>query len=151
MSWAGTKIEWQNPNGSDVVIELDDVVAIGEHTTDAGPFFDDWFLTFIYRTGNRDSIPVYADGTDGLKHHLSNFYNTDFSKYFLVNVAEWRSYIRYPKDLEGKPLFVIHAPKDYRKPQNLFNILNSILGIGVYGKSWELQLTDELKSKLTSM
>ena len=148
VSWSDRKIEWQNPEGPGVTINLDEVVVIGEYTTDAGPLFDDWFLVFVYKTGDWDSISIYAAGIDDLKQHLSTIYNTDLSKYFLANSTEWRSYIRYPQGLEGKPFFIFQAHAGYSKPTTFIHKLKSALGLGVYGKSWELDLTDEVKSTL---
>ena len=76
------------PNGPDVTISIGDVIVIGEYTTDAGPFFDDWFLVFVYKTGDWDSISNYANRIDILKQHLSKIYNTDLSKYLLTNSTE---------------------------------------------------------------
>src|SRR5205085_12211646 len=104
VSWNESQIEWVNPNGPGVIINLKDMAVLGEYTTDAGPFFDDCFLVFVYKTGKWESIPIYADGMDDLKRHLSDVYNIDLSKYFLANSIEWHSYIRYPQDLEGKAL-----------------------------------------------
>lgn len=148
VTWSGSNIEWQNPDGPDVIINLDEVVVIGEYTTDAGAFFDDWFLVFVYKTGDWDSIPVYAEGIDALKQYMSALYDADLSTSFLANSTEWRSYIRYPQGLEGKPLFKFQAPKGYTQPTTFIHKLKSALGLGVYGKSWAFDLTDEVQSKL---
>lgn len=150
VSWTDSQIEWQNPNGPDVVVHLNDVVVIGEYTTDAGSHFDDWFLIFVYRTGEWESIPVYADGMDDLKRHLSELYRTDLSKYFLTNSTEWKSYIRYPQDLEGTPLFVMSAPAGYEYPKSFFRKIQAAIGLGVYGRCWDFDLTEEVKNRLTN-
>ncbi len=148
VSWKDDKIEWQNHGDSNVTIMLNDVALIGEYTTDAGPFSDDWFLVFVYKSGCWDSISIYADGINELKQHLSEVFYTDLSKYFLADSADWRSCISYPQDLEGKSLFVVHPPNGYKPPTSLLRKLQSALGLGVYRKSWDLELTDEAKSKL---
>jgi len=150
VSWTDSKIKWHNPYGLNVIIDLDEVVVIGEYRTATGLFFADWFMTFVYRTGDWDSFPVHAKGIDALKQHLSKIYAADLSPYYLADSIQWQSYISYPKDLKGKLLFNIHAPRGYTQPETLFQKLKSALGLGVYGKRWQFDLSNEVKSKLNS-
>lgn len=143
-----THIEWENPHGFNVNVDLNEVVVIGEYTTDAGPFFDDWFITFVYKNGEWKSIPVYADGIDALGEHLSGIFKIDFNKFFLANSTEWHSFVRYPEELEGKALFVIHPPEGYKSPKTPLQTMKSALGLGVYGKDWDFDLTDEVRFKI---
>lgn len=148
VSWSDEVIVWQDPDGACVKIDLKKVVVIGEYTTDAGPFADDWFLAFVFPTGDWESIPVYARGVDGLTEHLSKVYRIDFSKYFLANSTRWRSFVRYPTDIEGEELFVMELPKGYKPPASFFQQVKYALGIGVYSKSWEAGLSEAVRAKL---
>lgn len=149
VQWADELIEWQKPDGSTVTIYLREVVVIGEYTTDAGPVSDDWFFVFVYRSGEWESVSVYAEGVDGLTEHLSKAYGIDFTKYFLANSTEWQSYVRFPKDLEGQKLFIFEPPQGYQPPITFMQQVKSALGLGVYSKSWDVELTEAVKDKLT--
>jgi hypothetical protein len=83
-----------------------------------------------------------------LAEYLGKVFNIDFSLYFLTNSAQWKSFIRYPKILEGKECFAFVSPKGYRAPRNILERLKSALGLGIYGESWGVDLTNEVKDFL---
>lgn len=136
------------PDGDNISINLGTVGVIGIYTTNSGPYADDWFLAFVHSNGTWQEISVYADGYDELTSYLSGLYDTDLTTPSLTSSTVWASAIRYPKHLAGKELFVLQPPKGYKPPTNLLQILKSGLGIGAYGKDWEMDLTDWVKSEL---
>lgn len=148
VSLSDEKIVWQKPDETIVEIEVKKVAVIGEYTTDTGPFSDDWFFVFVFTTGDWESISVYAEGIVGLTEYLSKAYSIDFSKYFLANSTEWQSFVRYPSDIEGKELFVIEPPKGYKPPITFVQQVKNALGLGIYSKSWEVDLSEAVKAKL---
>jgi hypothetical protein len=141
-------IEWHKPNGDIVSIDLEQVVVIGEYTTDSGPFVDDWFLTFVNKSGEWKEISVYAEGFDELTQYLSTLLGIDFTKWRLANSTNWKSYVRFPIHLEGKELFVLTPPKGYKKATTILQHIKLALGFGVYGKAWNIDLTEEVKMSL---
>lgn len=143
-------ILWHMPNGDTVSIELDLVVVIGEYTTAHGPFIDDWFLAFVYKNGDWKEISVYAEGYDELMQYLSTLLGIDLTKAFLANSTNWKSYVRYPVNLERKELFVLIPPKGYKPATTIFRKIKLALGFGVYGKPWSIDLTEEVKAEITN-
>ncbi len=136
------------PDGGCTYVDLDKVVAIGEYTTDSGPFTDDWFLVFVFKSGAWEEVSVYTDGFQELALYLTELFGIDFSKPFLANSTEWKSFVRYPKSLEGKELFVLTPPKGYKPPTTFLQNMKVALGLGVYGKDWEVDLTEEIKAEI---
>jgi hypothetical protein len=47
----GDKIFWGYENKNILQIDINDIIVIGEYTNSDGPYFDDWFLTFVTRDG----------------------------------------------------------------------------------------------------
>jgi hypothetical protein len=150
VQWTDELIEWQKPDGSTVTINLKEVAVIGEYATDAGLVSDDWFFVFVYRSGNWESVSVYAEGVDGLTEHLSKKYGIDFTNYFLFNYTEWQSFVRFPKDMEGQKLFNFEPPQGYQSPTTFMQQVKSVLGLGVYSKNWDVELTEAVSAKLTN-
>lgn len=131
-------IEWQNIARGSVSIELDNVVVIGEYTTDSGLFADDWSLVFVLKNGNWEEVSVYAEGFQELTSYLAKLYNIDFSKPFFANSTKYKTFVRYPISLEGKKLFVLTPPNSYKPPRTFFQSMKVALGLGVYGKDGRL-------------
>lgn len=50
--------------------------------------------------------------------------------------------------MEGKLLFLAHTPHGYRPPATLLRKVQSALGLGVYRRNWDFELTDEVKLKI---
>lgn len=148
INFQGKVIIWHMPNGDSVSIDLDQVVVIGEYTAAHGPFIDDWYLAFIYKNGDWKEISVYAEGYDELMQYLSALLGIDFTKPFLANSTEWKSYVRYPANLERKELFVLIPPTGYKKATTIFQRIKLALGFGVYGKARGIELTGEVKAEV---
>ena len=148
ISVKGKLMKWHKTNGGTVSIDLEQVAVIGEYTTDIGLFADDWFLVFVCKNGEWEEVSVYAEGFQEMARLLSELFGIDFSRPFLVNSAEWKSFLRYPKHLEGKELFVLTPPKGYKPATTVFQNFKLALGMGVYGKDWNIELTYEVKAEV---
>ena len=148
VSWTDSLIVWQAPGGGCTTVDLNEVAVIGEYTTDVGPYFDDWFLVFITRTGEWSRISIYADGIEELKRYLSQLFHADFSGYHLTGSTVWQSYITYPFEIAGSPVFTLTPPKGYKTPDTFFRKLQAAMGLGVYGKSWDAEYSNEVVSRL---
>lgn len=116
VSWDESQIKWENPGFKDLIIKLNNVVIVGEYISNIGPY-SDWFITFVYCTGDWDNIPVQAKGVNLLRQYLSKVYNTDFSKSFGINSFRDISFIRFPQILEGKNLFILPAKRIVNRPK----------------------------------
>lgn len=138
-------ITWLSPKFGEVTVNLNDVKLIGEFTTAEGPFFDDWFLVFVYADGSWDKISIYATNIELINEHLSKRFNLNNS-YWLTNSAQWNSVIVYPNQLRGKELFVLISPDGYKEPKNIIDHIKSAFGIGIYGKDWYMDLSEDAKS-----
>ncbi|ANE51258.1 hypothetical protein [Flavisolibacter tropicus] len=126
----GRRIEWHKIDGSIISIDLESVVVIGEYTTDNGPFTDDWFLVFVFKNGEWEEVSVYADGFQGVEQHLSDLFSLDFPKPFLANSTNWKSYVWFPQNLEGKELFVLTPPQRLQTAKNHSSKYESGTGAG---------------------
>jgi hypothetical protein len=82
------------------------VCAIGEYTTPAGPFADDYFLVFVLEGGKWHEASFYVNGRDVFLAELSKIYN-DHIRPGLAQSTKWNSRVLWPKELEGKELFVL--------------------------------------------
>ena len=148
VSFKGKLINWRKTDGYNVTINLGQVAVIGEYTTDRGPFADDWFLVFVFKGGEWEKVSVYAEGFQELVQFLSQRFNIDFAIPFLTNGTEWKSFVRYPQNLEAKELFRLTPPRGYKPPTTILQNMKVALGLGVYGKDWEVQLADEVKVEI---
>ena len=72
----GDKIIWHNTDLIFATFNLSDIVVIGEHTNSNGPWFDDWFITFVTKDGKWFSIPWHADNIDELTKILCSKFST---------------------------------------------------------------------------
>ena len=95
---------WDYQDKNILQINADDIVVIGEYTNSDGPLVDDWFLTFVTRNGQWQSISRYADNIDKVLQFLSSKFQSELET-TLTNSAQWKSVIMFPLSLKGKPLF----------------------------------------------
>lgn len=143
----GEYLVWRTADDSMVKVNLNEVVLIGEYTTDEGPIFDDWFLAFVYADGSWDKISVYADRIDEIIEYLGTRFNFN-SSFHLANSAVWNSNIFYPKILLGTKLFEMTSPDGYKEPKTFLDHIKVALGIGKYGKAWYFDLSPEVRQYL---
>lgn len=144
----GDNIFWDYDNKNILQLDLNDVVIIGEYTNSDGPYFDDWFLTFVTKDGQWQSIPWYADNIAGLTQYLSEKFNEDFNVTHLANSTEWKSIVKYPTYLKDKPLFKLTPSDTYKKPKTFLDKILSSIGVGNFDATQNIALTEEVKGEL---
>ena len=113
----GDKVFWDYDNKNILQIDIKDIVVIGEYTNSDGPYLDDWFLTFVTKDGQWQSIPWYADNIDELTQYLSDKFHQDLNETYLANSTEWKSIVRYPTHLKEKTLFTLTPCATYKEPK----------------------------------
>lgn len=146
----GDKIIWSYQDQMISVIDLNEVVVIGEYTYSDGPWFDDWFLVFVLKDGQWKHIPWYAYNIDELTQVIRTRFQPDFEGTILANSKSWNSVVRHPTYLKNQPLFELTPTKNYKKPKNFLQRLQYGLGFGDYNTSEHINLTDSIKKELNN-
>lgn len=144
----GNKVFWDYDNKNILQIDLNDIVVIGEYTNSDGPYFDDWFITFITMDGQCQSIPWYADNIDELTQYLSDKFQQDLNAAYLAGSTEWNSIIRYPVHLKEKTLFTLTPSATYKEPKTFFDKILSSIGFGNFDTTKNITLTEEVLNEL---
>ena len=144
------KIFWDYKGQNIVRVDVKDVVVIGEYTNSDGPYFDDWFLTFVTRDGQWQSIPWYAENRGELQKYLTQRFQCNFNVSLLTGSFEWNSLVRFPAHLEGKTLFVLFPTEKYKAPKNLFEKILSSMGFGGFDTTKYVLLTDDVKNEVNN-
>jgi hypothetical protein len=96
-----------------IKIDLDQVLAIGELTTSAGPASDDYCL-YLITPIFWHAIPMDAEGMEAFVKWLEVEFNTDL-KTALANSVTEKSRMMYPEQLREKQFlqFADYQPKDW--------------------------------------
>ncbi len=144
------KIFWNYNDESILQIDFNDIVVIGEFTNSDGPYFDDWFLTFVTKDGHWKSIPWYADNIDEMTTLLCKKFQTDLNVSYLTGSTQWASVVRHPTHLKNKEPFKLTPTENYNKPKTVFDKLLSSVGCGNFDTNQYINLTDEVKDALTN-
>jgi hypothetical protein len=122
-----------------VQIPIKDIKIVGEFTTTAGPFQDDWFYVFILDKEDIREISAYAIGTEEVLKQVGQQINADIFGQLAAS-ADWKTNILWPTILRGQELF-----KTTDKQQtNIWGKLKSKIGLA----DKEVELTDDLKKYL---
>ncbi|MCH2235854.1 MAG: hypothetical protein MK078_16555 [Crocinitomicaceae bacterium] len=131
-------IEWNKSYHNKLIIPFNKIFAIGEYTTDLGPFEPDAYLVFLDNQGNWEEIPFNAIAHDDFLEQLSRHFDVSIKQELPKNKIDSR-YIWPVGD----------------KPNSLFSFIsNENLGFMekvkslLYGKSYQIELTAEAKSFL---
>jgi hypothetical protein len=144
------KILWDYDNKNVLQIAISEIVVIGEYTNSDGPYFDDWFLTFVTKDGHWQSIPWYADNIDELTSLLCDKFQADLNVSFLTGSTEWASLVRHPTHLKTKPLFKLTPTESFKEPKTFFDKLLSSFGFGDFDTTKYIDLTEEVKNETTN-
>jgi hypothetical protein len=144
----GDILFWDDDNKNIHQINLNDVVVIGEYTHPGGPYIDDWFLTFVTKDGQWQSIPWCADNIIELTQYLTNKFDQDLNTTYLADSTEWKSIIRYPTYLKEKILFTLTNSATYKKPKTFLDKILSSIGFCNFDTSQNINLTEEVKNAL---
>jgi hypothetical protein len=139
---------WEYDDKVILQIDLNDVVVIGEHTNSDGPYLDDWFLTFVLKDGQWQSISLYVDNIDQLTQHLTDNLHQDLNSCYLTGSTVWKSTIRYPGHLKGETLFRLTPSKGYKTPRTFLDKIVFGLGLGNFDTTQTIDLTDAVKQEL---
>jgi len=95
------------PSGRLWSLALSDVVALGEYTTDHGPYADDYFLVFVtVANGNvlLHESSFYAHGRDDALTAIGNLLGAKIDL-GLCNSAQWKSRVLFPTGLIGEAFY----------------------------------------------
>jgi hypothetical protein len=146
----GDMVFWDYDNKNILQLNVSDIVVIGEYTNSDGPYFDDWFITFVTKDGQWQSIPWYADNIDELTQYLSNKFQQDLNVTYLAGSTKWESIIRYPMHLKGKTLFSLVPSPTYNEPKTFLDKILSSVGFGNFDTAKKITLTEEVQNELTN-
>lgn len=146
----GDIIFWDYQDRNLLQLDSNNIIAIGEYSNSDGPYLDDWFLTFVTKDGQWQSIPWYADNINELTHFLSNKFNQDLNSTFLANSTQWKSIIRYPSHLKNRPLFTLTPSDTYKAPKTFLDKILSSVGLGNFDTTQGIVLTEDVKSELAN-
>jgi hypothetical protein len=142
-------IIWHNTDLVFLQLDLNDVVVIGEYTNSNGPWFEDWFITFVTKDNKWSSIPIYANNIKELLELLAFRFDPSLKDCRLANSTSWKSIVRYPMELEGIELFQKVPSKNFKSPKNLFQKLLFSLGLGNFNRSLKLELSQAVKIEVS--
>lgn len=124
---------------------ISDIVVIGEYTNSNSPWFDDWYLTVVLKSGEWKSVPQYAGNIDQLTEELCKRFDPLLSERQLANSTHWKSVVSFPIHLRGKALFQLVTATTYKKPANLFQTLLFSLGVTKSDTSKTIVLSEEVQ------
>jgi len=89
-------------------IAVEDIAAVGELTTNGGPWLPDHFLVLVTRDGARDlRVAIESEGFDRLREELRAARGIEF-EFMLANRTDWATAVLWPHDLRGRPLYAVH-------------------------------------------
>jgi hypothetical protein len=139
-------IIYEPKSGKPVSIAFADIAIIGEYTINDHPLHKNhWHLVFVRKNGNWQQIPWLTQNMQQLTEYLAYQFKTAFPLADLSLTFRGKSIIRYPDQLNGKPLFHILPPHGYKVPLTVWQKLKSFLRFGTYRGKWRIELTDEVK------
>ena len=145
------KVFWDYDNKNILQIDINNIVVIGEYTNSDGPYLDDWFLSFVTKDGQWQSIPWYANKIDELTQYLSNKFQQDLTGTYLAGSTEWKSIIRYPVHLKERALFTLTPSDIYREPKTFLDKILSSVGFSNFDTTQNITLTEEVQNELANV
>jgi len=140
------KIIWTSQGEIISTIELPEILVIGEYTTDAGPWFDDWFLVFVKKDSSYLQIPFYVDGRESLIIFLQSKLKPTPGFGALVGSTKWATVVDYPVELNSQPLFQLKPTEKYYPPKTWFAKLLYGLGLGRDSTKQEIVLSESVEN-----
>ena len=141
-------IFWEYDNKNILQIDINTIAIIGEYTNSDGPYLDDWFLTFVTKDEQWQSVSMYADNIDVLTQLLTDRFQQDINMCYLAGSTHWKSIVRYPEHLKGEPLFKLTHSENYKEPKNMFDKILSSIGLGNFDTTQNIDLTENVKQEL---
>ncbi len=83
-------------------VATDQIQVVGEYTTSAGPYMEDYFLVFVRDRNTWYEVPVSATGMDRLLQSLSRHLESELSLN-LGNSVDLRSRVLWPSTPSDPP------------------------------------------------
>jgi hypothetical protein len=142
------KLFWDLNDKNILEVGINDIVVIGEYTNAEGPFFDDWFLTFVTRDGQWHSVSWYAENIEQVTQYLSNKFHPNLSVSHLMNSTGWKSLVRYPLHLEDQPLFILVPSDSFKAPKTVIDKIFFSIGIGAFDTTKIMLLAQEVTNEV---
>lgn len=142
------KVVWSTDDLVLAEVYIREIVVIGEYTNSNGPWFDDWFVTFVSANGEWSSISVYAANIEDLIDVLANRFDEKLKYFQLADSTHWKSLVRYPRSIEGNELFARKSTKEIYKQSNIFHKFFSFLGFRNYLTRYRIELSDSVKEQV---
>jgi hypothetical protein len=118
-------------------VDLDDVVLLGEYTTQDGPMLEDHFFVVLSKRGEEFEIPVTASGADEMRQAICLALDFETMPKLTLN-TDFSSRIMAPRSFLDQPLYIFETE---RKP-----LLHRIFSSG----RMKRRLSDSAKSVLQS-
>ena len=87
------------------LLKISDIKVIGEMTKSDGPYTDDWFLIFIIDKETWYQISMYAENMQEVLKELSQLLNAEVIGTLFYSTS-WKTNVIYPKEFQGKDLFL---------------------------------------------
>ncbi len=144
------KIFWDYDNKNVLQIDITDIIVIGEYTNSDGPYFDDWFLTFVTKDGHWQSIPWYAEDIDALTNLLCDKFQSDLNRSYLTGSTKWASIVRHPTHLKNEILFKLTPTETFKEPKTFFDKIISSIGFGGSDTTKYVDLTDKIRNEVAN-
>jgi hypothetical protein len=139
-------IKWMYDGELLLSIKLADIAVIGEYTTAAGPWMDDWFIVFVKKDATFYQIPFYAEGREELIHFLNAELVPNPFIGMLVNSTRWTSIVNYPDAIKAKPLFQLRSAGEYGYLERI--VRKALISLGIGESEEEILLSEEVKNYL---
>jgi hypothetical protein len=127
---------------------LSDIIVIGEFTNSDGPWFDDWYFTFVTKDSKWYNIPQYAGNIEELIKVLCLNFDPSLKERQLANSTTWKSRVSYPKKLRGRELFILAPSQTYRQPKRYLDKLLYSIGFGKFDTTMDIKFTDHVLNEI---
>ena len=144
---AGTTLEYLFHEQVYWTLSLEELVLVAEHTTNEGPYVDDYFLIFVTVQAQSllfSSCSYYSEGRNSVLKHLAGKFGDPLEpglRGAIAGVTEWNSRVIWPPPMAGKPYFTFtQAPPP--------DILEEVRGSAI-GPAYERTVAAEVRDYLT--
>ncbi len=137
----GSTLSYASPDYGNWRIQVSEIIAFGEYTTDNGPMIDDWFMVFVNREFNWVEASNYCAGRGEVRNELAKRGSLESPYGQLWGRTTFASRVIWPQALAEKPLFEFEE-----RSQTILEKVKS-LGMGLIDKN----LTPEVRQKLQSI
>ncbi|HEX8657562.1 MAG TPA: hypothetical protein VF690_08515 [Hymenobacter sp.] len=120
---AGMHVVLTQENEELVRIPVPEIKLIGEYTTSAGPFVDDWFIVFMTSEKNWKQISEYTPGMLEMLQELSSHLKAETIGSLAASTS-WRTNIIWPQRVAGQEMWNVVS----ERPITLLEKLKKSMG-----------------------